>query len=154
MKWKPLEDLGYWSAWFVYRELVQRIDRLGGFEGLWLPKKTRQPKQYRSLNYKPALALLGISEGVIKRVGPTRALAMAKKRYKALLLLIHPDTATVPPPRSWYGPLTILRLKQTLERIERERFMPIDIDNVNQVLDVEKGFITTAEVDYGLNGPT
>ena len=85
---------------------------------------------------------LGITREDFLRFGVTGAKAKAKRSFRRKILALgleRKDDARI--------------LIDAYKAIQRVRYPPITPDNCNVLLEVMKGFMTTREVDYGLNGP-
>ena len=78
----------------------------------------------------------------------------SRKKFRQLIFQIHPDTGTrktVSRNQSRAG-MNIYKLKHYYDKIQKMKYVPMTIGNCEKLLELQKGYKTTADVDLGLNG--
>ena len=106
---------------------------------------------------KRALRIMGISEYDSRKLSLAEIKKIAKQNYHKLIFEIHPDRGgkgffydhTIP---CNTVRVTAWDLKKLISCIEGLKFKPMTIDNCNEILEISKGYKTTRDVDFGLNG--
>lgn len=99
------------------------------------------------------LQRLGITEEMIRGLGLREIKQLAKKEYRRRVLESHPDMISSHTGGVFPGIFTLSILNEAIKRVEEFQFVPVTRDNVESLLELTKGFKTTQDVDFGLNGP-
>ena len=80
----------------------------------------------------------------------------ARKKFRQIAFQLHPDTGKkkTARPRENYpgGGMYLHQIKSLHDKIQRMKYVPMTIGNCNELLELQKGYKSTADVDLGLNG--
>jgi len=101
---------------------------------------------------KSPLKLFGITEDDINRLGLQGIKKKAKRAYRRWAFKIHPDAGGKPRyPWNVGEPVTITKAKKWRDYIQNLKALPMTSENMDAILEITKGFKTTADIDLGLN---
>jgi len=92
-----------------------------------------------------------------------------RKKFREMVFEVHPDVAPVIkwgeycgkkkktimvrcPNSIWYRSIHFHQIKQLHDKIQSLKYVPMTHENCNEVLELQKGFKTTKDIDLGLNG--
>lgn len=109
-----------------------------------IPSELILVKKRRRINYASnrILCNLGIEKEDFHRLGVTRAKTKAKRNFRKKVLELGLEQGD-----------KMRILIDAYRIIQRIKYPPFTPDNCDALLRVMGGFMTTREVDYGLNGP-
>ena len=103
-----------------------------------------------------AFDLFGIKPREIRSLGLRKIKSRAKHTYRKLMFEMHPDSKG----RRWiylYSkgrvPWNLEKVRKAHQKIQNLRYLPIGKEDADYgaILTLEKGFKSTADVDFGLN---
>lgn len=88
--------------------------------------------------------LLGIRPKDFEAIGITRVKALARRNFRKQALELSKT------PKKTAKMRALIRAHQRIQKIQHP---PINIYNAPEILKIHKGYRSTLDIDYGLNGP-
>lgn len=108
---------------------------------------------------KAALNMFGIDEDQVDSLSLAEVKKLVRERYVEVVFRIHPDQGGKGF-TTWIGYLRvpggtrvyIEKVKEMYQRIKSLKHKPMTTANCAEILEITKGYKTTEDVDFGLNG--
>lgn len=128
----------------VIRKLCRRINRLGGFETGWMDIDTKRKHFPRHGMARHVMLSVGIKPSDFVVMGIAKTKTKARRNFREKVVRLSREGGSEEDMRV---------LIVAHQKVQGMRHPPLTFDNAIVVLEIQKGYKSTEDRDFGLNGP-